>query len=272
VLREMVLKLAGLNGFGPDFASWLSEHNRFCNTIVDRIIPGKPDPGQQQKTFEHLGYTDSLLLECESYLLWAIEGDEHVRNALEFAGVDQRVIITGDIEPYREQKLRLLNGTHTISVPLAFICGLETVHQAVHDPLVSQFMRQVMQDEIAPTLEGISPDPASYAREVFARFQNPHIEHRLLNILFQQSTKMTLRNAATLQRYFGRFGKAPQHMALGFAAYLSYMRTPDPSVQDDQATLISGLWEGNEPDAVVHQAIEKLQLTSDAEQAESFAA
>src|SRR3546814_841242 len=219
-----------------------------------------------------LGYKDQLLLECESYLLWAIEGDQQVRDALEFARIDKRVIITSDIEPYREQKLRLLNGTHTISVPLSFLCGLETVHQAVHDPLVSRFIQHVMQEEIAPTLEGFSPEPSTYANEVFARFQNPHIEHLLLNIMFQQSTKMTLRNSATIQRYFERFGTAPRHMALGFAAYLCYMQSPDPSVQDDQATRISALWEGNSPETVVRQAVEILKLTADEQQAKNFTA
>src|SRR3546814_1874347 len=68
VLREMVLKLAERNGFGPAFTNWISDHNRFCNTIVDRIIPGKPDAGQQQNTFDHLGYKDQRSEEHTSEL------------------------------------------------------------------------------------------------------------------------------------------------------------------------------------------------------------
>ncbi|HYH57541.1 MAG TPA: hypothetical protein VD772_13070, partial [Anseongella sp.] len=247
------------------------EHNDFCNTIVDRIIPGKPNREQQEETFARLGYSDKLLLECESYLLWAIEGNERVKQVLEFAKTDSRVIITGDIEPYREQKLRLLNGTHTFSVPLAFACGLETVYQSVNDPLIARFMQGLMQEEIAPTLEGISPDPSSYAKEVFARFQNPHIEHKLLNIMFQQSTKMKLRNAATIQRYFNRFGTAPRHMALGVAAYLFFMRhAGEHAVQDDLAAYFRELWSGSSPAQVVREALSKLQLTEDESQAAAF--
>lgn len=267
VLREMVLKLAQLNNFGPAFSEWIKKHNSFCNTIVDRIIPGMPEPKQQKETFEHLGYTDRLLLECESYLLWAIEGDSRVEKALEFAKTDDRVIITGDIEPYREQKLRLLNGTHTFSVPLAWLCGQETVYQAVNDPQVSRFMQQLMQEEIAPTLEGISPRPKAYAEEVFQRFQNPHIVHKLLNIMFQQSTKMQLRNAATIQRYFERYETAPRHMALGIAAYLFFMKNAGGlPVEDDLAGWFSSLWSENSPKAVVNKALEKLGLTSSQEQ------
>ncbi|QEC52250.1 tagaturonate reductase [Anseongella ginsenosidimutans] len=273
VLQEMVVKLAGKNNFEPEFIKWLNDANHFCNTIVDRIIPGKPDPGQQQETFARLGYTDQLLLECESYLLWAIEGGQRVKDVLEFAKADDRVIITDDIEPYREQKLRLLNGTHTFSVPLAFLCGQETVYQAVNDPLVSRFMQQLMQVEIAPTLEGISPRPSSYARQVFERFQNPHIVHKLINIMFQQSTKMKLRNAATIQRYFKLEGKAPRHMALGLAAYLLFMKNAaDLAVEDDMAVWFKELWAGNSPGKVVNATLEKLALTKDAEQTALFAA
>src|SRR3546814_3530415 len=90
--------------------------------------------------------------------------------------------------------------------------------------------------------------------------------------MVQQSTKMTCRNSATIQRYFERFGTAPRHMALGFAAYLCYMQSPDPSVQDDQATRISALWEGNSPETVVRQAVEILKLTADEQQAKNFTA
>lgn len=273
ILREMVLKLAAFNNFPPEFSRWVSDHNNFCNTIVDRIIPGKPGKEQQEATFAALGYTDKLLLECESYLLWAIEGDERVREVLEFTKADQRVIITDNIEPYREQKLRLLNGTHTFSVPLAFLCGQETVYESVNDPLIARFMQQLMQEEIAPTLEGISPDPSAYAREVFGRFQNPHIEHKLLNITFQQSTKMRLRNAATIQRYFHRFGTVPQHMALGFAAYLFFMRdTGGHAIQEDYAAFFRELWSGGSAEKVVNEALEKLQLFEDEEQAAAFSA
>lgn len=274
LLREMVLKLAGFNNYPEAFGQWVEAHNDFCNTIVDRIIPGRPDPEQQKKTFEALGYTDELLLECESYLLWAVEGGERVREVLEFAKADERLIITDDIEPYREQKLRLLNGTHTFSVPLSFLCGLETVDQMVGDPLTSRFVEDLMQQEIAPTLEGISPEPPAYAREVFGRFQNPFIEHKLLNITFQQSTKTKLRNAATIQRYFQRFGKIPQRMALGIAAYLLFMRSADQRdgacygkfrgqeylIQDDFAGRFHEWWQSGSPELVVSEAMKELEL------------
>ena len=273
VLREMVLKLAAQHNFEPEFSQWLTTSNHFCNTIVDRIIPGKPDPEQQEETFARLGYTDNLLLECESYLLWAIEGGSQVKEALEFAKTDKRVIITDNIEPYREQKLRLLNGTHTFSVPLAYLCGQETVYQSVNEPLVSRFMQQLMQDEIAPTLEGISPQPSAYAREVFERFQNPHIEHKLINIMFQQSTKMSLRNAATIQRYFEQSGTSPQHMALAMAAYLFVMKdAADLAAEDDLAIWFRDLWTNNSPENVIDKALAKLNLTANREQAALFSA
>ena len=47
-----------------------------------------------------LGYEDDLLTVCEVYKLWAIEGDDHIKEILSFAGVDEGMIITPDITQY----------------------------------------------------------------------------------------------------------------------------------------------------------------------------
>lgn len=225
ILKDMVLKLAGANNLPAEFISWINDHNTFCNTIVDRIVPGKPGEKQLDEHFQKLGYRDDLFLEAEPYLLWGIEGDESLKEKLPFAQADKGVIIAKDIEPYREQKLRLLNGTHTAFVPVAFLCGLETVDQSAGHPLIGQFIQDLMQEEIAPTLEGISPSPKDYAAAVFRRFGNPYIDHKLISITFQQGTKMKLRNKMTIGRYFKLFNKAPERLALGFAAFILFMKS-----------------------------------------------
>lgn len=229
-LREIVERLAKYNELGKLFNKWLKYHVRFCNSLVDRIVPGKPDADIHGQLEQELGYEDKLLIVAEPYRLWAIEGDERVREMLSFAGADEGVIIDEDISFYRERKLRLLNGTHTLTVPLAYLLGLQTVYESSTHPLMRPFIERIMLDEIAPTVPSDAlgdEGPAAvraFANQVLDRFQNPHIEHFLLNITLQQTSKMQARNLPTLQRYVAKFGQAPSHMTLGFAAFLRFMR------------------------------------------------
>ena len=37
------MELAEFNKLEEPFMVWLDQHNRFCSSLVDRIVPGKPD-------------------------------------------------------------------------------------------------------------------------------------------------------------------------------------------------------------------------------------
>jgi tagaturonate reductase len=124
-LQEIVLEQAHRNALEPEFIEWIDTHNRFCNSLVDRIVPGKPENATE--ILQKLGYQDDLVIMSEVYRLWAIQGDEHVRKVLSFAQVDEGVIIEKDIEIYRELKLRLLNGTHTLMCGMAYLLGFKYV-------------------------------------------------------------------------------------------------------------------------------------------------
>ncbi|HNA18162.1 MAG TPA: altronate oxidoreductase, partial [Ferruginibacter sp.] len=84
-LESIVIELAHLNGLEEAFIDWLENANRFCNSLVDRIVPGKPDEVLQRSIETRLGYTDELLIMSEVYRLWAIEGDEEIAETLSFA-------------------------------------------------------------------------------------------------------------------------------------------------------------------------------------------
>ena len=45
----------------------------------------------------HLGYEDELMIMSEVFRLWAIEGDEKVKEVLSFCKADEGVVITPDI-------------------------------------------------------------------------------------------------------------------------------------------------------------------------------
>ena len=270
-LFEIICSLAAYNKLEGGFMEWLKANNIFCNSLVDRIVPGKPAADPKQKIEEELGYTDELLIMCEVYRLWAIEGDDKVKQILSFAPADSGVIIAPDIEMYRELKLRLLNGTHTLSCGLAFLSGFNTVKDAMEDQAFGQFVHDLMLNDIAPAIPAkVDAEEAErFGLQVLDRFRNPYINHQWISITMQYTSKMKMRVVPVLLKYFADHDKVPQHIALGFAAYLLFMKSikregdryqgewkgkPYP-VNDDKAPYFFEQWKKYEADELVQQVL-----------------
>ena len=220
-LGNIVGRLAEVWELGERFKHWLAEAVEFRNTLVDRIVPGTLPKEEAERLERTLGYRDGMITACETYALFAIEGDESLRSRLGFAD-DPRIVVAADIRPYRERKIRVLNGGHTISVPVALLAGLETVGDAIKDNLVGSFMRRVILDEIVPSLD--VPDAEPFARDVLQRFANPYIQHALVDITLHATAKMRVRVVPSIVQYVERFDQAPEGLAFGFAAYLAFQR------------------------------------------------
>lgn len=226
-LREIVLAHARRWHLDPAFTRWVDESVHFCNTLVDRIVPGTPTGADAAALRGALGYDDALTTAAEPYRLLAIErpasaaGAEALR-LIGFTGADPGIVVADDIRPYRERKVRLLNGTHTITVPLALLHGCETVHDAVEHDTVGPFMRRVLLDELVQTTDAPGAEP--FAHEVLARFANPYIRHALIDITLQQTAKMRVRIVPAIVRYGALARRAPPLLSFGFAAYLLFMR------------------------------------------------
>lgn len=226
-LEDILVKLARKNQLSEAFIKWMQNCNQFCNSLVDRIVPGKPDAEKLSSLQEELGYTDKLLTMSEVYSLWAIEGNDKVKEKLSFAEVDNGVIITPDINLHRELKLRMLNGTHTLSCGVAFLAGFETVKSAMDSPKMSDFMSSLMQKEIAPAIpyeisEEIS---VNFSNNVLDRFRNPYIKHLWLSITMNYTSKLKMRVIPVLLNYAEKFNAVPDLMAFGFAAYINFMKS-----------------------------------------------
>lgn len=225
-LESIVLELAHLNGLGDDFIEWLEGANFFCNSLVDRIVTGMPSPEEREAYFKNLGYRDELMIVSEIYSLWAIEGDQQIKEKLSFYKADEAVKIEPDIGRYRELKLRLLNCTHTIGCGIAYLAGIETVKSAMDNISMSSFLEDLMQYEIGPSIpiELEESVKADFSQKVLDRFRNPHIMHFWKSICQNYSQKMKLRCVPLVINYFEKQVAVPSLFAFGFAAYLRYMR------------------------------------------------
>jgi tagaturonate reductase len=225
-LKGIVKELASLNHFDDEFIKWVDTCNHFCDSLVDRIVPGKPDAQTIERIEDQCGYRDDLRIASEVYSLWAIQGDEKVKSVLTFAQADKGVVIAPDIEVFRELKLRLLNGTHTLSCAVAFLSGFKTVKEAMDDAIFSVFIRQLAFNEIAPAIPyKISlHDAHEFAEKVLDRFRNPHIEHLWISISAQYSTKMKMRVIPVLLQHYRTQSTIPENITLGFAAFLRFMK------------------------------------------------
>lgn len=255
-LRRIVLELARRWELGDDFERWIDDVVPFCNTLVDRIVPGTPVEAEHAAEEAELGYRDELLTVSEDYALFAIEAGPGVRERLPFHG-DPRVVITDDVSPYRERKLRLLNGTHTAMVPIALLCGCDTVRDAVEDEQVGRFIRRVMLDEIAPFVP--APDAERFAREVLDRFGNPFLRHAVADIALQQTMKLRVRVVPSVLAHAAATGEAPASLAFAFAAYLRFARGDlqrEREAQgralprDGQGAHVRALWQAEGDDAL----------------------
>lgn len=226
-LKEIVLDLAVQNKLGWDFENWLRTANHFSKTLVDRIVPGRLPEASQKALEAELGYTDGLMIMAEPFRLWAIESaSEKVKDVLSFASADKGVFIVPSIDKFKELKLRLLNGTHTISCGLAILAGFHTVKEAMADKEFSNHVLKLMKEEIVPVVESgdITKEEAeAFAESVIDRFSNPSLAHQWHAITLNYTQKLQMRNMPLIRRYYALKNEVPQLTALGVAAYIVFM-------------------------------------------------
>ena len=123
-LKEAVLQTAANWSVAPNIVRWIAEANIFANTLVDRIVTGFPRD-EIQTLWKECGYIDELFNTSEVFHLWVIEGPSALARELPLRGAGFNVIFADDITPYRDRKVRILNGAHTATVLAAYQAGEE---------------------------------------------------------------------------------------------------------------------------------------------------
>ena len=221
-LKECVQKYAHLWKLEDAFLQWVEGACIFCSTLVDRIVTGYPK--EPNDYWKQLGYEDRLLVVTEPYALWVIEAGPEIRKEFPLDRAGLPVIFTDDIKPFKQRKVRILNGAHTSLVPVSYLAGNNLVIESMKDPLIRTFLEQIIFGEIIPTLEMPEADLKAFAHTVFDRFDNPFIEHELLSISLNSIAKWKTRCLPSFVRYVDKNQKLPKGLTFSLAALLAFYR------------------------------------------------
>lgn len=222
-LKKYVLRYAEQWQMGQAFIDWINEANLFCNTLVDRIVPGF-NPENIKEISDTKGYQDNLVVEGEQYHLWVIKGPRELQNELPLSEAGLNVRVVDDVQPYRTRKVRLLNGPHTVMTPIAYLCGEKYVRETLENPVLGKFVRGVMRDEILPTIDLPRDEMERYMDRILDRFLNPFVQHALLSISLNSMSKFRARVLPTILDYHQKNGELPDGMVLAFAALIAFYR------------------------------------------------
>ncbi|MGK6318862.1 mannitol dehydrogenase family protein [Sphingomonas sp. DT-204] len=214
-LRQAVLTIAERHD--PALAAWIERHGAFPQTMVDRIVPATT-PDDIAALASLLGVEDQAMVKTEPFIQWVIE-DRFASERPDFARYG--VQLTGDVAPWEEAKLRLLNGAHSGIAYLGGLAGIEFVHQFVARPEGRRFVERLW-DEAGPTLDPPAGlDIAAYRTELMARFSNSALQHRTRQIATDGSQKLPQRLLATIAARRAR-GLEVETLALAVAAWMRW--------------------------------------------------
>ncbi len=222
-LKEYILRHASDWNLESGFSKWIEKSNYFCNTLVDRIVPGYPADEIEVLT-NKLGYEDRVIVSAEIFHLWVIQGDKRAAAELPFNEAGLNVVWTEDISAYRTLKVRILNGAHTMFTIPSYLKGHDTVKESVENKLTGSFIVEGLFNEILPTLDFPEEQKLAYTKSVIERFQNPFIKHYLESITLNSVSKFKVRVLPSLIKYYEIKNSVPDVLSFSLAALIAYYR------------------------------------------------
>ena len=210
-------------GLEEGFSKWVNEDCTFCSTLVDRIVPGRiRDPKEVEALEEINGYHDELIDVGEVFGVWNIEGPAWLEEKLPFKAAGLNCPVVPDVTPYKKRKVRILNGAHTGFVLGAYLAGFDIVRDCMQDETVNNFMNKMLNEEVIPTLPLDRKDLDEFAAAVSDRFNNPFVNHELMSISLNSTSKWRARNMPSFLEYIEKTGELPKCLTMSFAAYVAF--------------------------------------------------
>ncbi len=264
-LKKIILQYAEDWSLGDEFIEWINEDNIFCNTLVDRIVPGYPREKMDAITQE-LGYKDNLVVEGEQFHLWVIEGPETVKEEIPAEACGLNIVFTDNMEPYRTRKVRILNGAHTTLVPVGYLYGIDKVRESLEDPVVGAFLKNAIFEEICPTLDLPEDELTQFANDVLDRFRNPYLEHELISISLNSTSKYKTRVLPSVIEFIKRKNELPKRLLFSLAALIAFYKGERNGeaipLKDDQSALdfFSAQWATGDIPAIVKATLQNVNF------------
>jgi len=249
-LKKIMLKYAADWNLGGEFVEWINEDNIFCNTLVDRIVPGYPRDKMDAIT-EELGYKDNLVVEGEQFHLWVIEGPESVKDEFPSEACGLNVVFTDNMEPYRTRKVRILNGAHTTLVPVGYLYGIDSVRESLEDEVVGKFLKDALFNNICPTLDLPEEELSQFSADVLDRFRNPYLQHELMSISLNSVSKYKTRVLPSVLEFIKRKNELPSNLLFSLASLIAFYKGDrngtSIALKDDQEVLdfFATAWSSN---------------------------
>lgn len=235
-LKRLITQYLGRHA--PDLVGWFKDKCACPSTMVDRIVPATTDA--DRTSIEALiGMRDDAMVVTEPFSQWVIEDNfAGPRPAWEQHGA----LMTSNVHAYEEAKLRLLNGAHSALAYVGLKHGHEFVHQAIADPELARLANTLMRNEAATSLEPApGQDLDAYADALIARFQNPALNHRLMQIAMDGSQKIPQRWLATLACQQTK-GKRCPSILTAIGGWLCHIRGDNGFVDDPLADVLKATW------------------------------
>jgi tagaturonate reductase len=208
-----------------DFINWVENANRYYNTLVDRIVPGYPR-GEAEELWKQLGYIDNNMVVGEIFHLWVIDG-EHVKELekkLPTKEAGLNVLFVESIKPYKERKVKILNGSHTCLVPVSYLSGIDTVRETIEDKQLNKFVLDFIFNEVVPTINIPREQMDSYANSVLERYGNPFVRHELMSIALNSVTKYKTRILPSVLQNLNDLNHFPDHALFSLASLIVFYR------------------------------------------------
>nr|WP_294517605.1 mannitol dehydrogenase family protein [uncultured Rhodopila sp.] len=208
--------------YDPQHGDSIVGDTAFPCTMVDRIVPATTD--SDRTAVECFGYRDAWPVVAEPFSQWVIE-DRFAAGRPRWE--DAGAAMVTDVRPFELMKLRALNGAHSSLAYLGAVAGLETVADAMAEPLLARFLRDLWNEDLLPTIPSVpGMDLSAYTGQLENRFRNPAMRHRLQQIAMDGSQKLPQRLLLpALDRL--RQGHKPSRIALTVAAWMRFLLRRD---------------------------------------------
>lgn len=159
----------------PGLLAWTDANTSCPNAMVDRITP-RPSAEMKARVARAAGWDDQAPLMAESFIQWVIE-ERFVAGRPDWERVG--VEMTGDVQPYEEAKIRILNASHSAIAWAGTLRGMTYIHEGTRDPAIRSIAAAYVTDDVIPCLTrpgAASPvDLPRYRDVVLDRFGNDAI-------------------------------------------------------------------------------------------------